>query len=704
MARLLLNLKKRSDDVKRKGESTSNGRDRSVPTARNRQLGGLQARVQPLDRGWSISLPVRAEQVSLEKLVVAQRVTVHGRSREDAWRGPKVVTAPRGSRQQATRAYSRLADLLNRPDWRRSVLPYAPVVVGALSLGLLATQRSELAAEPVVLAALAVAGLVLALLPIWLPGQALPVSTLLLALVPTWLLSGAWATAALAVASQSIATSRPGRSRLPLVWQLDGSLAGVALGALLGTVAGAPFGVGLPSNVVRAIGFALGLWGGQSLVEWLSPQRETARPSWLVCLLTNLILVLPGVFLAEIGTEPDPIPFVASLGLAVGLVILIRASTNSETRSAEVAAEAASTAHARDHLELIVDQAPEAIFGMDQDGTLRWLNRTAADWLGDRADEVVGQEAGVAVPVRTADGGQLDHARLLGRAAEEGRPLHEEGRLEGAPGAPERVLASYSAAGNGAVGELGLVLLRDASVVTESLREQEELAVQLSHELRAPLTTILGYAQLMASPNSSEVVPNAQTEFARRISESGDYMLRLVNNLLDLGRLARDEDEAFLMAQAELTELTREVVEAHRPQADAKAQELRLEAPAAPIRLFTAELGVRQILTNLVANAIKYTPPKGHIRVSLYDSWDTVTWQVADDGIGLSAEEQDRLFTKFFRSQRPEARLIKGTGLGLALTKALVERLGGAITVESTVDRGSTFTVELPRQRPTSNV
>ena len=90
------------------------------------------------------------------------------------------------------------------------------------------------------------------------------------------------------------------------------------------------------------------------------------------------------------------------------------------------------------------------------------------------------------------------------------------------------------------------------------------------------------------------------------------------------------------------------------------------------------------------------------MRVTLSGNPATVTWQVIDDGIGLSPDEQTKLFTKFFRSQRPEARLIKGTGLGLALTKALVERLGGTIEVESAVDRGSTFTVRLPRELPAS--
>jgi signal transduction histidine kinase len=574
---------------------------------------------------------------------------------------------------------------------------YRALIPALFGLGLLALQPQGPGCGPILLAALAAAALVLALLPIHLPGQAPPMRVLPLALIPAWLLCGAWVTAGLfLVVEGAVCVLRDPRRR-PATRPLAASLLGTGMGAALGSLGAAPLPAGISGETARALGFALGLWLGQYAVDWADVRRVAVSPSWLVQLLTNLALVPPGIFLAEIGAADDPIPFLASLGLAVALAILVRASTNSETRTAEFAVQAANSADARTHLELIVDQAPEAILGMDMDGKVRWLNRTAAEWLGDRAGEVVGQAARTAVALRTPHGGQLDHARLLARAAEEGRPLHEEGLLEGAAGAPERVLASYSAAGDPASADLGLVLLRDASVVTESLREQEELAVHLSHELRAPLTTILGYAQLMANPHGSEAVADPRTEFARRISESGDYMLRLVNNLLDLGQLARDEVGRLPTERIDAATITREVVEAHRVQAGERAQELSVTAPSGPLYLETAELALRQILTNLVANAIKYTPANGHIRVELLGEAEAVVWKVVDDGIGLSPDEQAKLFGKFFRSQRPEARLTKGTGLGLALTKALIERLGGSIEVRSAVDQGSTFTVRLPR-------
>ena len=574
------------------------------------------------------------------------------------------------------------------------------VRVAALALigcALLAVQPSALERDPLVLAGLTAAALLLSPLAVRLPGVAAPLSLCSLLLLPTWLLGTAWLAALVGLAGRGVALLLGAPSRLPREWQLASTLLGVACGGLAGSL-GLRLAPGGESSVaLGAAGFALGFWGGQTLTERLSPWADELAPTWLLALLNSLVLFPPAYFLADIGRREDKIPFAISLGLAVGLAVLVRALTNSETRTAELEEEAASTADARDRLELIVDHAPEAIFGMHRDGSLLWLNRTAVDWIGERAEQAVGQPANAVVPLRDAVGEALDHQELLARAASTGHPIHQEGLLESAPGAPERVLASYSVVREAEDDGLGVVLLRDATLVGETLREQEELAVHLSHELRAPLTTILGYAQLISNPGATNMVPNAQSEFARRISESGDYMLRLVNNLLDLGQLTRTDAEGPALQPVDVAVLTRDAVEALRPQAEEKGQQLRLDSSLTSLVITSSDLAVRQIITNLVANAIKYTPPNGSVQVELAADQHELTWRVRDSGIGLSPDEQRRLFTKFFRSQRPEARLIKGTGLGLALTKALVDRLGGTIEVESVMDQGSTFTVRLPR-------
>jgi signal transduction histidine kinase len=474
------------------------------------------------------------------------------------------------------------------------------------------------------------------------------------------------------------------------------SLVGVGLGALLGSFLVALLPEGLPAEIAGISGFALGLWLGQTLGELLATDRAAARQSWSVTFLTYAVLVPPGYFLAQIGAAADSVLFGASLALAVGLLVLIRVTTNSQARTRELEAEVTESVSAREHLELIFDQAPEAIVGVDLAGSVSWMNRTAAAWLG-WDEPTVGQPIELALPIQAADGGQLDHTLLLARAAADRHPVHAEGRLEGDPDAPHQVLVSYSAMEDGDGGSQGLVLLRDLADMPETVREQEELAVKLSHELRTPLTSILGYAELITTQTHKNPSTAPRTEYVQRISDSGTYMLRLVNNLLDLGRLAR-EDERLPISRVELVELTRAVVEAHRPQAAARNQQLDLQAPRPPLNTRTNDLALRQILTNLVANAVKYTPPDGSIKVVLSAEPGWIVWQVVDSGIGLSEEEQQKLFTRFFRSERPEARQTRGTGLGLALSKELLERLEGSIEVQSTVDQGSTFTVRVPRR------
>ncbi|MCC7105522.1 MAG: PAS domain-containing protein [Chloroflexi bacterium] len=575
-----------------------------------------------------------------------------------------------------------------------------PLILMAAGLWLLLSPDRAIGCSGPTFALLLLASAALSALPVRLPH-----ARVLLALTPAVLLTGRLlcgplAVGILALGGTAFAAALRAEQRLPPLWQCAASLLAVSL-ATMGSGLAALLATGnmtldLLPGIVHASAFALGLWAGQLAVEAVYHGRRGLAPD-VSSLLATLALMPAGIYLARISVSGDELVFGASLAASVALLILIRGFTNSDTRARDLEREASVTARAREELELIVDHAPEAIVALDRDGKIQWLNQTAAEWLGERAQGAIGTLASETVIVRpSASGERLNHVALLGRARASGKPVHEEGRLEMAPGAPRQVVASYSSAGDPARDSLGLVLLRDAALMTESLREQEEVAIHLSHELRAPLTTILGYAQLLAGPPSKKLGPDAQEEFVKRINESGDYMLRLVNNLLDLGRLERGA-EPVPVARIMPMELTEQVSGGLRQQAQAKGQTLDVQqlGPDEPIE--TSELYLRQVLTNLIANAIKYTPTGGHVTVRVQTMPEDITWQVEDTGIGLSEEELPCLFTKFFRSARPEARLIKGTGLGLALTKELVERMGGTVSVQSELDVGSTFTVRLPR-------
>jgi signal transduction histidine kinase len=238
--------------------------------------------------------------------------------------------------------------------------------------------------------------------------------------------------------------------------------------------------------------------------------------------------------------------------------------------------------------------------------------------------------------------------------------------------------------------EIGVAAVRE---VPEDARDTQVMA--LGHELRSPLTAILGYTGLMMRAAPGSLDAEHQAEFIGRIAASSDYMLRLVNNLLDLRRMESGAEQL----QPTLLQIDR-VLQVVMALARLRASEKQLETsvsiePGLP-PLMTDELLLRRTVDNLLSNAIKYTPSGGTIRLSAAARNNGIEIAITDSGIGLTDEEQAKLFERFFRSNRPEARKERGTGLGLALVQESVRRLGGVVKVSSQVGVGSTFTVWIP--------
>jgi signal transduction histidine kinase len=223
---------------------------------------------------------------------------------------------------------------------------------------------------------------------------------------------------------------------------------------------------------------------------------------------------------------------------------------------------------------------------------------------------------------------------------------------------------------------------------------KDEFVALVSHELRTPLTSIKGFADLLLAGEAGEL-NEEQRDFLTVIQRNADREVTLVNGLLDLSRLEANQVELVLFP-LDLGMVLRDVVTSLRPQLQAKGQHLTLRLPARP-PVVTGDLArLTQVFTNLVSNALKYTRAQGEITVQAQALQDCVCIQVCDNGIGMSADEQSRLFTKFFRAQQRIVQEAGGTGLGLAITRALVERHGGTISVVSSPGQGSTFTVSLP--------
>ena len=230
----------------------------------------------------------------------------------------------------------------------------------------------------------------------------------------------------------------------------------------------------------------------------------------------------------------------------------------------------------------------------------------------------------------------------------------------------------------------------------ELVRLRDEFVASVSHELRTPLTSILGYLDLIREKEESSLTTEDEA-FLDVVARNADRLLRLVSDLL----LVAEVEGGTLALQTrnvELGALAAECVEAAKPNADAKQIELTLRRDT-PAPLAGDPMRLAQMMDNIVANAIKFTPTRGRITVAT-DAYDgRVVLDVTDTGLGIPEAEQAHLFEPFFRTQAAVADGVKGTGLGLTITKAIVDAHRGAISVESAPGRGTRFRVELPRER-----
>jgi len=241
-----------------------------------------------------------------------------------------------------------------------------------------------------------------------------------------------------------------------------------------------------------------------------------------------------------------------------------------------------------------------------------------------------------------------------------------------------------------------LASLSEAKDAAEAAsRAKSEFLANMSHELRTPMTAILGYSQLLEDGLESEERARALLS----IHTNGSHLLRLLNDILDLSRM--EAGKLWLQSeQVQIDALLADLSATLSPQARERGLELRLvRPPAAPAELATDLWRLRQILLNLLGNALRFTEC-GHVELSVCSARcgdrDAVEFTVTDTGIGMSPEEQLRIFRPFTQVDGSSTRRIGGAGLGLALSRRLAELLGGSISLESAPGQGSRFRLTLP--------
>lgn len=391
-------------------------------------------------------------------------------------------------------------------------------------------------------------------------------------------------------------------------------------------------------------------------------------------------------------------------------------------RVGEQVASAREAAAERDKVQRIVDGATGvAIVGTDEQGRVTLFNPGAQRLLGYSTDDVLGRsttmfhtraavrdkarELGVADdfgavvaelvrPGRAGslmrfvckDGSERTHALTLSRIVD-GR-----GRTAGYVSTSEDVTEALEAR---RALEEALEAEREAA---DRLREvdavKDSFVSSVSHELRTPMTSILGYLEMLGEGEYGALT-GGQLNAVTRVSENTTRLLGLIDDLLTLSRVDSEGivhvDKVFDLAGA-----VRASYDVVAPAWSGRDLEVTLVAPDEPVPLLGDRDMVERVVLNLLNNAVKFTPDGGSIAVSLVVDGDRAEVSVADTGIGVPAQEQGQLFTRFFRSTLAQKQAIPGSGLGLSITRAIVEQHGGRVEVESREGEGTTFRVHLP--------
>jgi signal transduction histidine kinase len=240
-------------------------------------------------------------------------------------------------------------------------------------------------------------------------------------------------------------------------------------------------------------------------------------------------------------------------------------------------------------------------------------------------------------------------------------------------------------------------LTRALEAAAASSQAKSQFLATMSHELRTPLNAVIGFSQLLDREIFGPLGDARYRDYVRTISESGTHLLNLINDVLDFskseaGRLELHEDEL------DLGEATAHVLRIVSGQAEAARVALAFEPPSV-CRIRADQKRVKQVLLNLLSNAIKFTPAGGKVAVKIYERGGMTAVDVADTGIGIAAEDVPIALERFGQVDRERARKHEGTGLGLPLSKRLMELHGGGLELQSTPGVGTTVTILFPEER-----
>jgi PAS domain S-box-containing protein len=360
-----------------------------------------------------------------------------------------------------------------------------------------------------------------------------------------------------------------------------------------------------------------------------------------------------------------------SLARARHLGDWIRREVKRTTSSLEKRAKISEAERAR--LESIIASIEDGVIVLDDEKKIVLINQVACNVFGLDGTELAGKP----IAEMTTNS---DLRALLAKSEEDAVRYYElnfdDGRVFNAQHTPIPHIGSA-------------ITMQDITYLKRLDQIKNDFVHTVSHDLRSPLTAVLGYAELLERAGS---LTEQQREFLQRIQVSVQNITALVNELLDLGRLEAGFDARRETVQLE--NIVRYCVGLLDSLVRKKNIDLRLEIAEGLPGLRANPIRIRQMIDNIIGNAINYTPAGGRILVRLAAEDQQIILEVKDTGPGIPLEEQSRIFDKFYRASNVTE--TKGTGLGLAIVKSIVDNHRGRVWVESVLGHGSSFFVVLP--------
>ena len=372
-------------------------------------------------------------------------------------------------------------------------------------------------------------------------------------------------------------------------------------------------------------------------------------------------------------------------------------STQLEQKVQSATAELAQRVHelqeSRQRMDAVINSMKDGLVVYDRDGKALLANTFMLSLFGTTADRVVGHSAAEVAQITGEPPLPSTEPELVLTSRREEQGVAQTFEIDGPRKRFVRRVISPVIGENVPVSGL-VVVYQDVTDQKEVEQLKDDFLSIASHELKTPLTSIMGYAQLLSRRMSAGARRAGSDDVLEVIENQCRRMKRLVEDLLDVSRVERGSLETS-HAAVDLVELVGATVE--KFSAASHEHELKVIGLEAALTVWGDEDRLEQVLTNLLSNAVKYSPDGGKIEIRLSRDGDRAEVAVRDWGIGIPADQQDHVFSRFYQAESVvRSRRFGGMGLGLFISKAIVDEMGGSINVDSEVGKGSTFRFVLP--------